>query len=153
MPKIKKLRAYTLAEIIVVVILTSIVVGLAFSILNLIQKQMLGAQKNYEMHSELNQLKQSLWIDLHRYPITKYNNTSQSLTFSSEVDSIRYSFHDGFIVKDIDTFDLNINSKTFFYKSNEVSSGVIDAIKLSLFKDKEPTLFIYKQNDATASMN
>ena len=153
MLKIKKLRAYTLAEMIVVVILTSIVVGLAFTILNLVQKQMLGAQKNYGLHSELSLLKQSLWIDMHRYPQAKYNNTNQTLTFLSEVDSVSYNFQDQNIIKDIDTFNLNLNSKSFFYKGKEVNSGTIDAIKLTLLKDKESLFFIYKQNDATAYMN
>ena len=37
-----KIQAYTLSEMIVVLILTSIVVGMAFSVLTLVQKHMSG---------------------------------------------------------------------------------------------------------------
>jgi len=153
MLKIKKLSAFTLAEMIVVLILTTIVVGIAFTILNLVQKQMLGAQENYSMHSELNLLKQSLWIDMNRYSRAHYSNQNQTLNFSSEVDFVQYNFHENYIIKDLDTFNIKTDSKTFFYKGQSVFNGVLDAIKLYTQKDKPSLLFIYKQNDAKAYMD
>ena len=151
MSVIKKLSAFTLAEMIVVLILTTIVVGLAFTILNLVQKQMLSAQKNYSIHSELNLLKQSLWIDINRYTSAEYRN--QTLKFYSEVDSVSYDLHENYITKNMDTFNIKIDSKSFFYKGQPISNGALDAMKFFTPKDKNPILFIYKQNDATAYMN
>ncbi|WP_230978951.1 prepilin-type N-terminal cleavage/methylation domain-containing protein [Flavobacterium supellecticarium] len=38
----KKLYSFTLAELLIVMVLTAIVVGLAFSILRLVQKEIIG---------------------------------------------------------------------------------------------------------------
>lgn len=38
----KKLYSFTLAELLIVMVLTAIVVGLAFSVLRLVQKEIIG---------------------------------------------------------------------------------------------------------------
>ena len=43
----RKIKAFTLSEIIVVMLLTIIVIGLAFSVLTLIKKQMLLMENNF----------------------------------------------------------------------------------------------------------
>ncbi|MEM9650388.1 MAG: prepilin-type N-terminal cleavage/methylation domain-containing protein, partial [Bacteroidota bacterium] len=63
MKGVKKLRAFTLSEMLVVLLLTVIVVGLAFSVLNLVQRQMSGIESNYARNTAFDQLKQSLWVD------------------------------------------------------------------------------------------
>jgi len=147
----KKIQAFTLSEMIVVLILTSIVVGLAFSVLGLVQKQMLAIQDNYNKSLELNKLETSLWLDFNRYSTISYNVLDDELLLKNELDSISYKFSEAYIVKELDTFSIQIENKQMYFNGVLSKINQIDAIKLrtaKMFQNRE--LFIFKQNDATA---
>lgn len=145
----KKIAAFTLAEMIVVLILTSIVAGLAFSVLTLIQKQMLGIQENFKHNSELNLLEQSLWLDFNRYNRISFDEIENQLKFSTELDSVYYGFKPDYIVKQQDTFQIQIKEKLLFFNGDQVENGKVDAIKMETTKPfLNQKLFIFKPNDA-----
>jgi len=150
-----KIQAFTLSEIIVVLILTSIVVGLAFSVLGLVQKQMLAIQVNYNKSLELQKLETSLWIDFNRYPNIRYNTIEDKLILKHELDSISYSFSKDIIVKAQDTFSIPIETKTFYFDGVVLSTtNKTDAITLRTTKGyQNRELFIFKKNDATTYMD
>jgi hypothetical protein len=149
-----KIKAFTLSEMIVVLILTSIVVGLAFSVLTLVQKHMSSIQHNFINHTELNKLEQSLSLEFNRCSKIEYDALEDELKFKNEVDSITYQFHETYVVKEIDTFQIQLQSKTFFFVGDEVETGAIDAMKLETSKAlQNQRLFIFKENDATLFMN
>src|SRR5690606_32485011 len=110
-----KIRAFTISEIVVVLILTSIVVGLAFSVLSLVQKHMSGIQNNFINTTELNTLEQSLWLDFNRYSKIEYDDLDEELTFANELGSISYQFYESYIVKEQDTFHIPLQDKTLFF--------------------------------------
>ncbi len=150
----KKINAFTLSEMIVVLILTSIVAGLAFSVLILVQKHMHTIKNNFTQGTELNKLEQSLWIDFNRHAKIEFNEKTDKLMFSTEMGSIEYTFGDEFIVKDKDTFNIEINKKTLFFDGNGTNNGIIDAMKLETSKTfQNKHLFVFKQNDATQFIN
>lgn len=149
-----KIKAFTLSELIVVLILTSIVVGLAFSVLTLVQKHMGSIQQNYNQKTKLNLLESILWTDFNRYSNIAYDSMNNTLELSSELGSTSYQFTKTSIIKDIDTFNIELENKSFFYKGNIIEKGIIDALKLETSKTfQNQKLFIYKKNDATAFMN
>jgi len=146
---IKKVKAYTLSEIIVVLLLTSIVAGIAFSVLNLVQKHMYSIQGNFKNKAVLRNLEQSLTIDFNTYPNVKYSLDKAQLTCFSEIDSVTYTFTSDSVLKDIDTFHIAIGKKTFFFIGNEVSEGGVDAIKIdSIAEIPSHKMFVFKYNDA-----
>jgi hypothetical protein len=150
----KRIQAFTLSEMVVVLILTSIVVGLAFSVLNLVQKHMLSIKSNFINHTEMNKLEQSLWIDFNRYSNVEYYVLEDEIQFRNPMDSIRYQFQENYIIKGIDTFDIEVQNKTIFYEGKKRESGVIDALKLKFSKNfQNQLLFIFKENDATLFIN
>jgi len=150
----KKIKAFTLGEMIVVLILTSIVVGLAFSVLNLVQKQMSAIQNNYNKSLELNKLETSLWLDFNRYSDIRFNELDNELLFSNELDSISYTFNEQSIIKEQDTFLIKLDSKQFYFDGIPSTSYKADAIKLITSKEfLNRELFIFKKNDATAYMD
>lgn len=150
----KKIKAFTLSEMVVVIILTSIVVGLAFSVLSLVQKHMMSIQHNFSQNTELQKLEQSLYLDLNRYSKIEYNTSDEELKFSNALDSIRYTIHKKIIIKDQDTFNISINQKQFFFNGNSIESGQIDAIKLETSKaTQNKIIFVFKTNDAANYMN
>ena len=150
----KKIEAFTLSEIIVVLILTSIVVGLAFSILGLVQKQMFAIQANYNKNQELQKLETSLWLDFNRYPNIRYNFNEDRLVLKNELDSVSYSFSKEFIVKAEDTFDIALETKQFYFDGILSQTNKVDALKLRTTKAyQNRELFIFKKNDATLYMD
>ncbi len=134
---------------IVVLILTSIIAGLAFSVLTLVQKQMSSIQQNFNQSTELNKLEQSLWLDFNRYSKIDYDDIENKLKFSTEIDSVYYVFKSDFIIKEKDTFNVQLETKVLFFNAAPTQKGKIDAIKLNTTKPfLNQKLFIFKPNDA-----
>lgn len=149
-----KIDAFTLSEMIVVLILTSIVVGLAFSVLTLVQKHMAAIQHNLEQATELHKLEQSLWLDFNRFSNISYNTLENQLVFESVLDTVTYSVHEQNITKGLDTFNVQLNSKVLYFNGKEINSGKMDAIKLETSKEfQNQHLFIFKKNDGAQFMN
>ncbi|SFZ93406.1 hypothetical protein SAMN05428642_103115 [Flaviramulus basaltis] len=154
MPTTNKIQAFTLSEMVVVLILTSIVIGLSFSVLNLVQKHMGSIQNNFKQNTELNKLEQSLWLDFNRYPQIKYDVLEDVITFRNEIDSITYQIHEAYIIKELDTFNITLQSKQFFFDGHKTEKGIIDALKLETTKAfQNQTLFVFEENDATLFIN
>ncbi len=149
MQKIKKIPSYTLSELVVVIIITSIVVGLAFSILRLVQNQIFSIRKNFENTTELRKLEQSLTLDFNRYSTISYDPIKDKLYFSTPINSTNYQFEDDFVVKELDTFRVSIERKNFYEMGETVNDGKIDGMKLFCSKTNQSReLFIFKQNAA-----
>ena len=147
---IKKIPAYTLSELIVVMIITSIVVGLAFSILRLVQNQIFSIRENFENITEVRKLEQSLTLDFNRNNNIDYDSLKDVLYFSTPISSISYQFKDAFVIKELDTFRVAINKKQFYKRGVGVQEGKIDGIKIFCSKKNQfRELFIFKQNAAT----
>lgn len=136
----------------VAIVITLLVVGMAFSVLNLVQKQMTGIAFNLNKSTQLDLLEQSLWLDFNRYEII--HSTNDELLFKNEIDSIKYHIQDDLIIKDIDTFSIQIDGFEKFLDGKKISSGIIDALKITVNKDSQnKTLFVYKNNDASLYIN
>ncbi|WP_298535903.1 hypothetical protein [uncultured Algibacter sp.] len=149
-----KIQAYTISEMVVVIILTSITVGIAFSVLSLVRSHMNVIQTNLSKDMKLSLLEQSLFIDFNSYSNISYNGLEDQLILKSEIDSIAYKFGDRLIIKDLDTFKIEIADKLFFLDGNHVNGGQVDALKLKVSKDHHrQLLFVCKDNDASLYMN
>lgn len=149
-----KIQAYTLSEMIVVLILTSIVVGMAFSVLNLVQKHMRGIHNNFNANTKFHLLEQSLTLDFNRFSDIRYDSVDDELIFSSELDTKTYTFTQDYILKGRDTFPVPLASKMFYFDGLNVEKGKVDAIKLEASKTfQNKRLFIYKHNAANIFMN
>jgi len=149
----KKISAFTLSEMIVVLILTSVVVAIAFTALDLVQKHMLSIQHNYANNNEFTALETSLWLDFNRFHKVKFNVAENELQFISEMDSLSYIFYDTYIIKRQDTFHVSVHNKLFYFTGKTVIDGHLDAIKLTTTKKlQHQQLFVFKTNDASVFM-
>lgn len=149
-----KIDAFTLGEMVVVLILTSIIIGLAFSVLTLVQKHMSGIQGNFNKNTELNKLEQSLWLDFNRYSNIKYDALEDVIVFKNQLDSVSYQFHESYIIKNKDTFNMEVQNKHIFFDGNLTKKGVLDALKIETSKVfQNQILFVFKENDATHFVN
>ena len=150
----KKMEAFTLSEMVVVLILTSVVVGLAFSVLSLVQKHMLVIQTNFNNKTELNKLEQSLWLDFNQFSNIEYDDYEEELRFKNDLDSTSYKIQETYIIRESDTFNIRFQNREFFFDGNKTAKGIIDAVKLETTKDfQNQPLFIFKENDAKNFMD
>lgn len=153
MPK-TKIKSFTLPELLVVMIITAIVVGLAFSVLRLVQKQIHAIQKNFDKTTTLVLFEQKLWQDFNELHTIQFNSDDNSLLMESEMDTVSYSFQDNFTLRNNDTIKLKLAPTKLFFNGKEVKEGDIDAISVSGVAElPDYEIFISKKNDLTFFMN
>lgn len=149
-----KVKAFTLNELVIVMIITTIVVGLAFTVLSLVKKQLYAIQGNFSLNMEYNRLEESLWIDTNKFNNINYNSRNKQLIFRTLKDSTTYIFSEDNVIKNRDTFRIPTKLKKVMFDGQEVKSGKIDAIHIALEKPFiDQDLFVYKLNDANQFMD
>ncbi|MEX0290069.1 MAG: type II secretion system protein J [Flavobacteriaceae bacterium] len=154
MNRLQKIKAFTLSEMLVVLLITTIIVGMAFAVLNLVQRQMQGIQGNYETNTQLNLLRQSLWTDFHRFENVRYHDEHSTLHFSNELGHRTYVFEEDLIIKEQDTFKIKREYLKLYFENRAQSSGIIDALELKTTKASgKQEIFVFKQNTANIYMN
>lgn len=150
----RKVKSFTLSELLVAMIITVIVVGLAFTVLNLVRKQIILIEKNYNRTTELAFFKQRIWLDFNRSVEIGYNENENKLTLKSEYDTIYYNITQDYVLRNKDTLKIKIKINKLFFKGKEIEQGNLDAV--SFIEEKEAAdshFFVYKENDATLFMN
>ena len=148
MKRIRKIKSFTLTEMMVVLVISAIVVGLAFTILSIVQKNMLSIEENYTYSTELTQLEVALTADFNSFTRVDWIENQDMLQFSSPLASRSYVFYQDSIVSDISTFKVQLKDKSFFFEGKNINSGSIDAIKLKFAKTSDNhAIFVYKKND------
>lgn len=149
-----KIKSFTLSELLIVMVITAIVVGMAFSVLRLVQKQIHTIQKNFDKTSALALFEQRLWQDFNELHSIQYEVNGNSLSMESEMDTVVYSFQEDYTLRNSDTLRLKLTLDKILFKGKEIQQGPTDAISIS---GKEELLdyeiFISKKNDATLFMN
>ncbi|WP_435624310.1 PulJ/GspJ family protein [Flagellimonas sp.] len=154
MPTIqKKIPSFTLSEMLVVLLLTVIVVGLAFSVLALVNKQMSDMEGNYEKRTENNVLRQAMCIDFNSNGEIEYSLAWNKLVLRNEMDSTVYLFRDKLIIRAGDTIKTDLKILRVLNKGVQVSGGPVDAIELGSPVDSSQTFFVFKRNAAIDFIN
>ncbi len=139
---------------LVVLLITTIVVGMAFAVLNLVQRQMQGIGANFERTTELNLLRQSLWIDFNQSDGVWYNPQQAQLLCVNGIQQSTYTFRTDFVVRQQDTFRIKGVRLKLLFKGEEQTSGEVDALDITTSREMgKQQLFVYKQNAATSFVN
>lgn len=149
-----KVKSFTLSELLVAMIITVIVVGLAFTVLNLVKKQITVIEKNYNRTTQLAFFKQRMALDFNKNAALFFNSKINELVLKSDLDSVFYNFKDDCVLRNKDTLKTKIQIEKLFFQGNEVSDGIVDAI--SFIEKKEASdshFFMFKKNDASLFMN
>jgi prepilin-type N-terminal cleavage/methylation domain-containing protein len=145
----RKIPAFTLTEMLVVMAITAIVAGLAFTILSLFGRNIQLIGSNYSHSTKLNLFEDQLAVDFNRFHSIVYDADLDELKLKTPIDSISYSFSDGLILRGLDTLLTVKTTKQLYLMGNEVERGFIDALKINLRESKpEKFIFLHKENDA-----
>jgi len=149
----KKLKSFTLQEMVVVLLITTIVVGMAFSVLRLVQNQMGGISAIYTTKTKVNKLQQSLWIDFDKYETIYVDALNHKILFSNELEERWYRFIGGQFIRD-STLQVSYTSLQGYFENKKVAHGTIDALAITTGKDTgAQQIFVYKVNTPTVYLN
>ncbi len=149
----RKAPSFTLSEMLVVLLLTLIVVGLAFSVLGLVNKQISDIEGNYEQRTENNVLRQAMSIDFNSTAEIQYSIEWDKLVLQNEMDTVVYLFRDKYIIREGDTLNTDIKVLRVLHQGVQVNEGFVDAIELGSPIDYSQVFFIFKRNAAIDFMN
>jgi len=148
-----KLPSFTLAEMLVVLVIASIVISTGFVMLGIVKKQVAIVQRNFENKQNLYTLKTMLQRDLNS-SIAYFDNSKGSLVLKRTKDSISYRFERSYVLRNKDTISIGLEEKIGWLDGNKVNIGIIDAVELSLGADfNNAMLFIKSSKDAAHYIN
>jgi prepilin-type N-terminal cleavage/methylation domain-containing protein len=148
-----KLKAFTLAEMIVVLVVASIVISMGFLVLNMVRKQVSLIQNNYHKKQEVQLFETTFTRDFNTHSVC-YHKKENILILKNTKDSVSYVFLDHFIIREKDTFNIEVVNKKLFLDGLETNEKQIDAIEINLseqFSNKQ--LFIQQTKDASYYIN
>lgn len=153
MKKKNKIEAFTLAEMIVVLVVSSIVIATGFLVLQMARQQIRVIQKNYYKKQEVSSFENILYRDFSS-KTAKYNPSKQLLILKSQKDSILYQFKEKYITRNKDTFEIEANKIITFLDGNKATNNSIDAIQISLSENfSNVKLFLQQTKDASHYIN
>ncbi|TDQ21836.1 type II secretion system protein [Tenacibaculum caenipelagi] len=148
----KKIKAFTLTELLVVMVVSTIVISLAFLMLTMVRKQLNVIKKGIDKKQIIEHLDRVFWKDFNE--CKKVSLKNKKLFFEKDMDTVVYNFEEKIIVREKDSFSIQINHKSFYLDGLKVNNGFIDALKL-VFDDTyaNNTLFVYKRKDVSFYLN
>lgn len=153
-PKAIKVKSFTLSELLIVMIITAIVIGMAFSVLRLVQKQIHTIKTNYDKSSTLALFEQKLWQDSYEMNNVQFVRANNTLQMQSETDTVSYTFGVEYTLRNKDTIKLKLAISKLYFEGKETKEGLIDAIAVSGEAElPEYKIFVSKKNDITLFMN
>lgn len=150
-----KLKAFTIIEMIVALILMAIVVSIAFAALSLTNKQLYSFQKRFDTMSDYRLLQNALSQDMqHAESVTREAHTLRCI---NDQQQVLYTFEDSVVVRQ----DAASSTDSFFFQVDSVflgfegtlqqkEGGLIDEIRLSL-KRKEEAFTVHQRKNYDAS--
>ena len=135
MVRTNKLNGFTLSEVLVVMLITSIVITLAILVLNIVQKEFSAIQLNFEQKTDIRSLEQALWNDLNNHNVFFEKETNKLIAVSKK-DTVIYSFQDNFVLRKTDTLQISGTTIKPYLDIIAVNKGEIDGLELTLDKKK-----------------
>ena len=153
MNKQKKIQAFTLGELLVVMVISSIVVTVSFMALGNIQKQVRSINTTFERQQKILSFERLLLLDLHTHEALFFEDTKKFL-FQNSNERIQYSLLGDKILRASDTIALAVQQFQLYLEGEKVTSGRFDAVEFS-FSDtyNQQGFFIYKRNDGAHYIN
>jgi prepilin-type N-terminal cleavage/methylation domain-containing protein len=151
----KKIAAFTLSEVLVVLVITSIVMAIAFSVLRLVTQQYTAINVRYKERTEIQKLKQRLISDLDKAYQVSWDDTEQQLYIDGgEGVAINYEWTEGYLLRNTDTLSDKTAAIRLFYLGNEVKEGMIDGLEIELIPSGQPIrLFVSRKLDARQKLS
>jgi len=146
----RKIKAFTLVELIVVIAISTVLAGLAFSVIRLVQNNTNTIAKNYSSKSRIQSFEVGLKANFNNFTNVYWNGSTEALKFTSPIDERVCSFYDDSIRLGRQIFKIKLLEKQLYFRGEKVKEKEIDAIRLVFdVSGQELPIFVYKHNDLT----
>ncbi len=144
----KKIPAFTLIEMLIVLAIAAIIAGLAFAIVTLFTKNMQGIENNYSKGTGRSLFTDQLTIDFNRFHTIDYDPLGGKLIFKNPLDSVTYLWEENWVLRKKDTA-LDLPTELEIYNQGEkIELGNTDAIKIRFGEKEGDFMFIFQNKDA-----
>lgn len=142
-----KLPAYTLTEVLIVLAISAIVMGLAFSVLDIVQQNVDKIREQNEYNSSVQYLELALRHNFNEHGKVEYLDKTKTIRYSDGLTEKAMLLKNDSIFFSNDSTGIGITQAIFFYKGLPVKKGRIDALKLYLNSEPDNYLFVRQYND------
>lgn len=128
-----KIPAFTLSEVLIVLVITSIVVGIAFAVLHLVTKQFNTMSNRYDERIQTQKLKQQIAVDLDSGQSIILKDDEEKLQIINDDNlNANYEWAGDYLIRNKDTLSKTLKTIRFYYLGTEVTAGQVDGIELEL---------------------
>jgi type II secretory pathway pseudopilin PulG len=128
----KRLPAFTLTDVIVTMLISMLVMGIAFSIFRFSYNQIIAYQKANDDYKELFQLYNAMQEDFQRAGECTYYRNELQMQILGGYKTYRYTLLNNGVIRTTaissDTFHVNIENIVAKFNNEEQLSGIIDEI-------------------------
>lgn len=153
-PNKYKIAAFTLKEMLVVLVVTSIVISMGFTVLRLVQGQMGSISGSYQKKTDFNLAQRRLQMAFHQADGIWYAEGEKQLFFQNELKETTLILEANRMIYGKDTFQVAVGEIQCFYLGKPVVDGEIDALSLQTVKQQGARrVFVSKTNAATSFIN
>lgn len=142
-----KIPAYTLTEVLIVLAISAITMGLAFSVLDIVKQNINEIREKNDQNSNIQSLELALRHSFNEHGKVEYLDEIKTLKYSNGLGKKTMLLKNDTIFFSSDSTGVGIKNTTFFFRGLPVKEGRIDAIKLYLNSELHDYLFIRQYND------
>jgi prepilin-type N-terminal cleavage/methylation domain-containing protein len=128
----RRLDAFTILELLVVMVVSALLFGMAYSALRMVQRQQQGIARKSALLGQISTWQTALAADFYTSTIVTLSN--DQVRCQRRDGEVTYLFQDSTLVREqgelVDTFRLPIRQCTYFWQGQERTSGLIDELTL-----------------------
>ncbi|MHB8208036.1 PulJ/GspJ family protein [Mucilaginibacter sp.] len=156
----KRVKAFTIMEITVVMLISAIVIGIAYTAFNIIGQSYRSFQHKNEELAVLIRLDELLRKDFSR--ADTISKTAGGIFVKTGTDSVTYAFEPDFTVRTstiIDTFKLNVQDVTASFETSPITTidpvseqNRIDELDFSILFENEKIPYTYYKQYSSANL-
>ncbi|MBE9585983.1 hypothetical protein IM792_16130 [Mucilaginibacter sp. JRF] len=147
-----KLLAYTILEMVIAMLITAIVIGMAWSVFSIVMRAFGAFEKKHEHTEELVRLNTLLNRDFHKADIILRD--SGGIRLLTDSATVRYELDSSFVLRHsriIDTFNITLTEPIYTLEGQAISEKTdgddedkrIDHFGLTLHADGRSILYFY----------
>ena len=146
----RAIKAFTLVEMIIVLIIASLIVALSFTVLNIVQRNLGDISKQFVDDNSEILFQSRLDASFMKYRESYCDSVEQKVIFRNNIDSVTYKLNQYLLITEQDTF--KCKKIYFLFQGDTVSNGAFDAMGCVQEKS-DNKIFSYRINDSKAYLN
>ena len=149
-----KLKSFTIAELLVTMIITVIVVGMAFAVLRYVNQTIYKIEKNYKRINDLLLFEERLALDMSNAGIVIVERSRNRVYMINEISTTRYQFGKAFVLRNSQKIDLTLEISEVYLNGQSSLKDTITGISVNCGREfPDYNIHVSRSNDCSVQMN